>query len=103
MPTTIDTVANFQQIISDWRRRKSELESSILQAKHAQDKRAEVDAKEKIKEERPVVKEAEEICPSCDLIAMVCTGRAPVMDVLQGEYHYKCLVCGYETDFDQYD
>ena len=102
MPKTIDSGVDFQKVISDWRSRKSDLERDIRMAKCHNDRRAQVDAEKKIKEERPHIQGAEEICPRCDLLAMVCTGRAPRMNVLQGEYHYKCRACYHEYDFDQF-
>jgi len=103
MPKKIDSGADMQQVISDWRNRKSDLERDIRMAKYHKDRRAQVDAEEKIKEERPYIEGGEEICTRCDLVSMVCTGRAPRRDVLQGEYHYKCLACYHEDDFDQFD
>ena len=87
-------------------KKKSGLERDIRAARYDKDRRAEVDAEEKIKEGRPVLtgegNRGEEICPSCDLVSLVCTGRAPVRSAMQGEYHYRCLACGRETDMDQY-
>ena len=100
MPKLVPLTDNMQPVISKWRKRKGQLETEIRIAKAEGNRRAEVNAEETIKEERPYVKGGEEICSRCDFIALVCTGRAPVTSVTQGEYHYRCLACSYEVDLD---